>query len=175
MMTTRCQDELALPKSPAPDRPFLIRYMAQERGPELENAPGFILQSWVQKQQQPGPSVRHPEGREKRVSRETKIIKERANEKEKKGEREREEKATNEVSNEAKFSQRELNSFRRRRAPACPQLMNCFYTPQSSPHPRPPSLHLTLHIKPKQERSEGVKSEGGRRRWWRRKRGPSQA
>lgn len=47
MMTTRCQDELALPKSPAPDRPFLIRYMAQERGPELENAPGFILQTWV--------------------------------------------------------------------------------------------------------------------------------
>lgn len=50
--------------------PFLIRYMAQDRGPELENAPGFMLQSWVQKQQQLGPNFQHPQGREKRVSRE---------------------------------------------------------------------------------------------------------
>lgn len=44
--------------------------MAQDRGPELENAPGFMLQSWVQKQQQLGPNFQHPQGREKRVSRE---------------------------------------------------------------------------------------------------------
>lgn len=36
-----------LPKSPLPVRPFLIRYIAHDRGPELEKAPGFMLQSCV--------------------------------------------------------------------------------------------------------------------------------
>ncbi|GLD68324.1 runt-related transcription factor 1-like protein [Lates japonicus] len=73
-MTGRCQKESALPKSPLPVRPFLIKYMAQDRGPELENAPGFMLQSWVQKQQQLGPNFQQPEGREKKASKEQIII-----------------------------------------------------------------------------------------------------
>lgn len=64
------QEESALPKIPLPVRPFLIRYIAQDRGPELENAPGFMLQSWVQKQQELGPNFQHPEKEKKKVSRE---------------------------------------------------------------------------------------------------------
>lgn len=36
------REKVELPKSPAPVRPFRIRYMAQDRGPEVENAPGFM-------------------------------------------------------------------------------------------------------------------------------------
>lgn len=68
------QEELALPKIPLPVRPFLIRYIAQDRGPELENAPGFILQSWVQKQQELGPNFQHPEKEKKRRYQGKKII-----------------------------------------------------------------------------------------------------
>lgn len=67
------EEEWALPKIPLPVRPFLIRYIAQDRGPELENGPGFILQSWVQKQQELGPNFQHPEKeKKKKVSREKK-------------------------------------------------------------------------------------------------------
>lgn len=36
------REKVKLPKSPPPVRPFRIRYMAQDSGPELENAPGFM-------------------------------------------------------------------------------------------------------------------------------------
>lgn len=74
IMTMRCQEELVLPKSPLPVRPFLIRYMAQDKGPELEKAPGFILQSWVQMRQWLGSSFQctreGDQGIEKQISRE---------------------------------------------------------------------------------------------------------
>lgn len=50
--------KLVLPKSTLPVRPFLIRYMAQDRGPELENAPVFMFLSWLWKQRQLGPSIK---------------------------------------------------------------------------------------------------------------------
>lgn len=43
MMATSYQEVVALPKIVLPARPFLIRYMAQDRGPEPEKAPGFML------------------------------------------------------------------------------------------------------------------------------------
>lgn len=61
MVIMRREEEQALPNSPLPVRPFLIRYMAQDRGPELENAPGFIPQSWVQTQRL-GPKSPTPSG-----------------------------------------------------------------------------------------------------------------
>lgn len=47
VIQVKYEEESALPKSPLPARPFLIRYIAQDRGPELEKAPGFMLQSSV--------------------------------------------------------------------------------------------------------------------------------
>lgn len=63
------EEDVELPKSPLPVRPFRIRYIAQDRGPELENAPGFMLRSWLWKQQQLRPMSNTQQEERKGVSR----------------------------------------------------------------------------------------------------------
>lgn len=63
------EEDVELPKSPLPVRPFRIRYIAQDRGPELENAPGFMLRSWLWKQQQLRPTSNTQQEERKGVSR----------------------------------------------------------------------------------------------------------